>query len=200
MVLHERLYKAIPLPPFNFYLLPFTLNRFYQEQWLVVLNRGGIICQHLHDAAAHLALDLVEKLHGLDDAEHLAFLHLIAYVYKRRLIGRGAAVEGTDHRRLDGGAGCAARIGGGRSGRGSGSLWSSLLNGRLLYGRSLHLLRHHLRHGLRLERYKLRFSLHLLDGDLKLAILYAQFADVRFIDRLDQLLYLLVFHDWCFGK
>src|SRR6185436_12578540 len=53
-----------------------------QEQRLIVFHGLGVVHQHLHDLAAHVALDLVEELHGLDDADGLALLDAVADVHE----------------------------------------------------------------------------------------------------------------------
>jgi hypothetical protein len=59
--------------------------RFYEEQRLIVFYRCRVIYKHLHHFAAHFGLYLVEELHGLNDADHITFFHLITYTYKRWL-------------------------------------------------------------------------------------------------------------------
>ncbi len=53
------------------------------------------------DAPCLVGLDLVHHLHGLDDAQHLADLDLVADLDEGLGAGRGRSVERADHRRGD---------------------------------------------------------------------------------------------------
>lgn len=64
-----------------------NLMRLDQEQRLVVLNRRRIVSQHLHDLTTYLSFYLVEEFHGFNDADHIAFFHLIAYANEWWLFG-----------------------------------------------------------------------------------------------------------------
>src|SRR6476620_5754821 len=61
------------------------------EQGLAVLDRLAVLDQDLGDRAGHVGLDLVHDLHGLDDADRVAFLDGAADVDERlRARARGA--------------------------------------------------------------------------------------------------------------
>src|SRR5699024_8096354 len=68
------------------------------EQGLVVFDRLFVVDQNGADGAAVLGLDLVEHLHGLDDAQRFAGTHRITDVDERLRVRRRRAVERTDHR------------------------------------------------------------------------------------------------------
>src|SRR5260221_13578284 len=53
------------------------------DQRVAFLYELAIFGQHGSDRAAHLALDLVEDLHSLHDADHLTGLHRLAHFHKR---------------------------------------------------------------------------------------------------------------------
>ena len=74
-------------------------------------------------AAGLVGLDLVEQLHGLDQADHLAHDDLAADLHEGRRPGAGRGVEDPRERREDGGAGRSRGgcVGGGGAGRPGGS-------------------------------------------------------------------------------
>ena len=45
---------------------------FDHEQWPAVFDRPAVLAQDLRDGAGLVGLDLVEDLHGLDDADGIA--------------------------------------------------------------------------------------------------------------------------------
>src|SRR2546426_8444192 len=92
----------------------------HEHQRLSVFDRGGIFDQNADDAAADLALNLVEQFHRLDDAHRLAGLDHVALADKRRRVGLGRAKERTDHRGGDGDQMVTGHGGGGRGGGGGG--------------------------------------------------------------------------------
>ena len=60
------------------------------EQELAVLDRLGVLGMDRADDAGGLGLELVEELHGLEDAEHLARDDRVADVHERGRPGVGA--------------------------------------------------------------------------------------------------------------
>src|SRR5881394_4052611 len=92
---------------------------FDDEQRLTELDRAAVLDEYADHSPGHLRLDLVHHLHRLDHAQRVAGLDLGADVDERLRAGRGAAIEGADHRRGDlvparGRGGCRGR--GGRVG------------------------------------------------------------------------------------
>src|SRR6478735_3648801 len=78
-----------------------AVDRLELEQELAVLDRLGVLRDDPADDPFLIGLDLVHQLHRLEDAERLADRDRIALLDERRRAGRGGAVEGADHRRLD---------------------------------------------------------------------------------------------------
>src|SRR5436190_12825680 len=74
---------------------------FDDEQRLTVLDRAAVLDEYADHSPGHLRLDLVHHLHRLDPAQRVAGLDLGADVDERLRAGRGAAIEGADHRRGD---------------------------------------------------------------------------------------------------
>src|SRR5688572_11818604 len=60
-----------------------------------------VVDQELHDLAGDIGLHLVEALHHLDEADHLAGRDLVAVRLVDRLVRRRLAVEGAGERRED---------------------------------------------------------------------------------------------------
>src|SRR5713226_8061648 len=54
-----------------------------REQSLSVLNWPAVFHKLRYNRAGDLRLDLIHQLHGFDNAEHLAWLHDIAYLDER---------------------------------------------------------------------------------------------------------------------
>src|SRR6218665_256469 len=73
---------------------------FDDEQRLTVLDGLAVLAQDLRDRAGLVGLDLVEDLHGLDDADRLPFLDRAADLPHGLGPGAGRAVEGAHHGRL----------------------------------------------------------------------------------------------------
>gem|GEM_PF-5590123 len=73
----------------------------YSEQYLVVLDRLAVFDEDVYDGARHFGFDLVHEFHGLDDAQDVTALDLVATVDESRRIGRRCTVEGADDRRTD---------------------------------------------------------------------------------------------------
>src|SRR5262245_61747738 len=65
-----------------------------REEGLAVLHGLAVLVVHPHHLARHLGLDLVHELHGFDDAEDLAHLHVVAHAHERSRVGIGRPVEG----------------------------------------------------------------------------------------------------------
>ena len=61
----------------------------------------AVLDQHGDDPARDLGRNLVEHLHGLDDADGRFRPDVIAHLDERRRIGIGGGVERADHRALD---------------------------------------------------------------------------------------------------
>src|SRR6478672_6376966 len=72
------------------------------EQRLTIFNRLVIADKCLDHLARYVRLDFVHQLHGLDDAEHLADLHQVSWLYKRRRSRRGCLVERAHDGGIDG--------------------------------------------------------------------------------------------------
>src|SRR4051794_2485597 len=88
-----------------------------QEEALAVLDRLPVLDQDRLERPGSVGFDLVQQLHGLDDAERLALGDRLAHLDERWGAGRGCAVEGPDHRGLHH---MPLRLGGPRPGRGGG--------------------------------------------------------------------------------
>src|SRR5580698_3446776 len=54
------------------------------EQRHSIFNRAAVSGEHLDDHAPNLRLDLIHKLHGLNNAQYLAFFHRVASFHERR--------------------------------------------------------------------------------------------------------------------
>src|SRR5260370_31374813 len=72
-----------------------------EEQRLSVLHRRAVVHQHPGDATIHIAGDLIEHLHLLEDADRLPGVDVVPFVDERRSVGLGSAVERADHGRDD---------------------------------------------------------------------------------------------------
>ena len=77
----------------------FEHGLFDDEQGLAELNRIAVLRHDGGDLAALVGLDLVHHLHGLDDAQHLADLDLIADVDEGLGARRRRRIEGAHHGR-----------------------------------------------------------------------------------------------------
>src|SRR5215510_5195295 len=71
------------------------------EQQLAVLDGLPVLDVDRADDSLGLRLELVEELHGLEDAENLSGNDGVADVDERRSSRGRSAIEDTDHRRLD---------------------------------------------------------------------------------------------------
>src|ERR1019366_7221599 len=76
------------------------LNRTDGKQSLPVLHRLPVHDQLAFDDARRLRLDLVHQFHGLDNAEDLAGLHVLADAHERRSVRRRAFVKRAHDGRL----------------------------------------------------------------------------------------------------
>src|SRR5687768_15558459 len=68
------------------------------EQGLPVFHGLAVLANDAGDRAGFVGLDLVEDLHGLHDADGLAFLDLASDLDERLCSGAGRPVESTYHR------------------------------------------------------------------------------------------------------
>jgi len=82
---------------------------FNDEEGLAVFNSLAVFRKNLGDRARLVGFDLVEDLHGLDDADGLAFLDHAADFDKRLGARAGRTVESAHHGGLDGMAGGGSR-------------------------------------------------------------------------------------------
>ena len=96
------------------------------EQGVPVLNWAGVVDTDFADGAGTLGFDFVHHLHGLDDAESLAFADGGADFDKGGGVGRRLVVEGADHGRGDfiptSDRGGAFQLGGGSAGKAAGAM------------------------------------------------------------------------------
>src|SRR5690625_7445821 len=65
------------------------------KQRLVELHRLGIVDENGFDDPTLVGLDLVHHLHGLDDADHVALLDVLADFHKGRSEERRVGQDGT---------------------------------------------------------------------------------------------------------
>src|SRR5919108_1584626 len=72
-----------------------------RDQVLTGLHRILILDEEALDYTVLVALDLVEVLHHLDQADDVSACDAVSLVHERIVVGAGAAVEGARHRRLD---------------------------------------------------------------------------------------------------
>src|SRR4029079_11034072 len=97
-----------------------TTSGLDQEERLVELHRFLILDEHLDDGPGHLRLDLVEDLHGLDEAEHGLGRDPVADLDERLGARRGGPVERPDDRGIEGDRPVHERRSRGGLGRGGG--------------------------------------------------------------------------------
>src|ERR1700690_1748016 len=62
------------------------LRRIDKEEWFAILDGMAVVYEYPRYHTVHITLDLVHKLHGLYDAEHLAFLNICTDFHKGRSI------------------------------------------------------------------------------------------------------------------
>src|SRR5580692_3945869 len=72
----------------------------YDKQVLPVFDRLAIDRQALHDLASNIALNLIQQLHRLDNAEDLPNFNRVAGLHKRRSARRRSLIERPNDRRL----------------------------------------------------------------------------------------------------
>src|SRR5277367_2094961 len=77
-----------------------SLLRPDRKQLLPILDRLAIRRQALDDLSRYVGLDLVQQLHGLDNAQHLPDFHRISGLYERRRSRRRSFVVRAYDRRL----------------------------------------------------------------------------------------------------
>src|SRR5687768_4363303 len=68
------------------------------EELLSVFDRRAVLDQDRHYLAGTLGRNLVEHLHGLNDANDCLWAHLVADLHEGRRIGARRNVKGADHR------------------------------------------------------------------------------------------------------
>src|SRR5438045_2474155 len=150
---------------------------FDQEERLPVLHRLAVFDEDRLHRPGDVRLDLVQELHGLDDAKGLSLGHRLADFDERRGRGRGGPIEGPNHGGLEG---VARRLGRDRGrGRPQGARGPSGHH-------RLHRRRGH-EHGGGRRRLPADANLLLTLGDLDL-------ADAGLLDEVDQLLELPEIH------
>src|ERR1017187_4152626 len=79
---------------------PDSLLRPYDEQLLAVFDRLAVDRQFLDDLPGNVRFNLVQQLHGLDDAEDLPDFDRVSRFDEWRSAGRGCFVERPDDGRL----------------------------------------------------------------------------------------------------
>src|SRR5579862_6686809 len=77
--------------------LPWT----HGKKRLAVLDRLPALDKALNDLSGGVRFDLVHQLHGLDNAENLPVLHLVADLHEGRRARRRRLIEGAHNRRFD---------------------------------------------------------------------------------------------------
>src|SRR5262245_32180348 len=77
------------------------LRRLERDDVLAGVHEVLVLDQKAGDPALHVAHDLVEALHDLDQPDHVAGLHLVALVHVRIRLWAGPPVERPGQRRLD---------------------------------------------------------------------------------------------------
>ena len=70
---------------FNFNIYLCRLN---QEQRLIIFHRGSIFYQHFYDLTFYFAFNFIKKLHGFNNANHMAGNYICTYISQIRFIGR----------------------------------------------------------------------------------------------------------------
>src|SRR5579859_27553 len=70
------------------------------KQFLAIFDGLPVGHQFFYNLARHVGLDLIEQLHGLDNAHDLSDLHAVSHFHKGRSSGRGRLVERSHDRRL----------------------------------------------------------------------------------------------------
>src|SRR5579862_789861 len=150
---------------------------FDDEERLAVLDRLAVLHEDRLDRPGGVGLDLVQQLHGLDDAKRLALGHGLADLDERRGSGRRGSIERPHHGRFE-----LVALGFGGSGGGCG-FYGSCGGRRVPHG--LHRLgcQDHGRTG-RLAA----------DADLLLAFGDLDLPDPGLLDEVDQLLQLAQVH------
>src|SRR5258706_12740572 len=91
--------RRIPFRLFTIHAFPRRLAEDIER--LAVLHRLPVLGQDRLDDAILVGFDLVQELHGLDDAEGVAGLDRLPDLDEGLRPGGGAAVEGADHWRAD---------------------------------------------------------------------------------------------------
>jgi hypothetical protein len=77
------------------------LHTFNHEERLSIFDRRPVFEQYLDDLSRRFRLDLVHKLHGLYNAQDLAFFNNITHFDIGRLFRRTRTIVRADNRRGD---------------------------------------------------------------------------------------------------
>src|SRR6185312_12445742 len=124
---HARWMRSAISPRFAIRIFSNMTRLLDEEQGLAVLHRLAVLDEDRLDGAGHVALDLVQQLHRLDDAEGLALGDGLADLDEGGRARRGGPVERAHHGRLQL---VALGLGGGLGGLARGGAPSRGLAGR----------------------------------------------------------------------
>jgi len=72
------------------------------DQRLAIFDGLAVLDAYRFNDTGHISFNLVHHLHCLDDAQRVAFIYTIAYLYIRCRTGRRGGIKRSDHRRCDG--------------------------------------------------------------------------------------------------
>src|SRR5271154_5389372 len=71
------------------------LARADAEERLAILDRATVLDENTHDLARHIRFDLIHQLHGFDDSEHSALVHIGTDLHEWIGAGTGRSVKGS---------------------------------------------------------------------------------------------------------